>query len=148
MPDILHRLTIKAPPERVYRALTTPEGVRAWWTGDCDLATEVGGPALFRFSNGRVTEARVETLEPSVRVEWTVVSAFMPGWIGTRISFELIPDEGGTTIAFFHRGFAEDDKWFALTTTGWGYYLVSLQQLLERGKGAPAPNVDFARMIA
>jgi uncharacterized protein YndB with AHSA1/START domain len=26
MPDIMHLLRIKAPPEQVYRALTTPEG--------------------------------------------------------------------------------------------------------------------------
>ena len=30
---------------------------------------------------------------------------------------------------------------------GWAYYLVSLQQYLEKGAGAPHPDVDFARVI-
>jgi hypothetical protein len=33
------------------------------------------------------------------------------------------------------------------TTTGWAYYLVSLQQYLETGEGAPNPDVRFDRMI-
>jgi len=33
-----------------------------------------------------------------------------------------------------------------MTTTGWGFYLVSLQQYLETGTGAPHPDIDFARV--
>jgi hypothetical protein len=31
--------------------------------------------------------------------------------------------------------------------TGWAYYLVSLQQYLETGLGAPQPDIDFARIV-
>jgi len=30
--DILHRVGIKAPLDKVYQALATPEGIAAWWT--------------------------------------------------------------------------------------------------------------------
>jgi uncharacterized protein YndB with AHSA1/START domain len=39
MPDIMHLVKINASPERVYQALTTPEGIRNWWTRDADLYT-------------------------------------------------------------------------------------------------------------
>jgi hypothetical protein len=33
MPNILHRLTIDAPPERVHQLAATREGIQRWWTG-------------------------------------------------------------------------------------------------------------------
>ena len=33
MPDILHRISIDAPQERVYDLIATTEGVARWWTG-------------------------------------------------------------------------------------------------------------------
>lgn len=38
-----HSLILDAPPATVYAALTTPEGLRGWWTEDCDVATVPGG---------------------------------------------------------------------------------------------------------
>ncbi len=32
---------IEANPVAVYAALTTPEGLRGWWTQDCDVAPVV-----------------------------------------------------------------------------------------------------------
>ena len=52
MPDILHRLTIHAPPERVFEALTTAEGIRNWWTRDADLDARIGGAGEFCFYGG------------------------------------------------------------------------------------------------
>jgi len=34
MVDILHRVGITATPDKVYEALTTVEGLAAWWTTD------------------------------------------------------------------------------------------------------------------
>ena len=33
MPDILHRISIDAPQERVHDLIATTEGVARWWTG-------------------------------------------------------------------------------------------------------------------
>ena len=33
MPNILHRLSIDAPPERVHELAATREGIQRWWTG-------------------------------------------------------------------------------------------------------------------
>ena len=146
MPDILHLISIGAPREAVYGALTTPEGVRAWWTRDADLAPGVGGTGNFRFYGGKLaTQVRVAELEPPVRVVWTTTSSFRPEWMGTTIVFDLRASEDGTVLAFAHRGFAEPDDIYAMTTTGWAYYLVSLQQYVETGDGAP--DVDFTRML-
>jgi uncharacterized protein YndB with AHSA1/START domain len=151
MPDILHLLKIAAPPGRVYQALTTSEGIRNWWTRDADLATTVGGEGEFRFSSygeGYTTKVAVAELMPPIRVFWNVTSSFRPEWNGTTIAFDLSPDASGTVIRFAHRGFPQADDACAVCTTGWGYYLVSLQQYLETGQGAPSPDIDFARVVS
>jgi hypothetical protein len=53
----------------------------------------------------------------------------------------------GHDASFAQRDFAEANEDYALVNMGWAYFLVSLQQYLERGKGAPHPDVDFTRMI-
>jgi uncharacterized protein YndB with AHSA1/START domain len=32
MADIVQELIVKAPPDRVFRAMGTPEGLAQWWT--------------------------------------------------------------------------------------------------------------------
>ncbi len=150
MPEIMHLLKINVPAERVYQALTTSDGIRQWWTRDADLEDRVGGNGEFRFSypGGKyVTKVKVAELAPSVRVCWQTTSSFRPAWLGTTVTFTLRPDSNGTALLFSHSGWTHADDEYALCTTGWGYYLVSLQQYLQTGKGAPSPDVDFARVL-
>lgn len=131
MADIMHLITIEAPAPRVYEALTTAEGVRAWWTPDADLDSTVGGFGTFRFHEGAdVTKVQIEDLEPPLRVRWKAVESFRPEWAGTTIGFDLRADEDRTVLSFAHRGFVEADAVYALTTTGWGVYLSRLQEYL------------------
>jgi uncharacterized protein YndB with AHSA1/START domain len=149
MPDILHLITIHATPERVYQALTTEEAIRNWWTRDAVLEAKIGGTGEFGFNDHRVvTKIRVDELKPPVRVGWTTTSSSSPGgWDGTTITFDLRAEGSDTALAFAHRGFAQANEGYARVTTGWAYFLVSLQQYLETGTGAPHPDVDFARVI-
>ena len=43
-------VAIFAPASKVYAALTTPEGLKGWWTGTCEVRTGVGAKSAFRFS--------------------------------------------------------------------------------------------------
>jgi uncharacterized protein YndB with AHSA1/START domain len=149
MPDIMHLIKIHASAERVYQALTTAEGIRNWWTRAAVLDSRVGGTGVFRFYEGKgVTTVRIDELEPAARVGWTTISANAPGgWNGTTITFDLRADGGDTVLSFAHRGFAEASEGYALVTTGWAYYLVSLQQYLETGKGSPQQEKDFAIVV-
>jgi uncharacterized protein YndB with AHSA1/START domain len=150
MPDIMHLIKIHAPAERVYQALTTAAGIHGWWTRDADLDSGIGGTGEFRFYGGKgVTRVRIEALEPPARVRWKTIAANAPGgWEGTTIAFDLREEGEDTILSFAHRGFAEAGEGYALVNTGWAYYLVSLQQYLETGRGAPQQEKDFARVLA
>lgn len=150
MPDIMHLVKINASPERVYQAITTSEGIRNWWTREAYLDETIGGEGEFRFGSygsTHITRVRVAELVRPLHVGWKTTASFRPEWVDTTIAFDLREDPGGTVVLFAHRGFQHADDVYALCTTGWGYYLVSLQQYLQTGKGAPSPDIDFARVL-
>jgi uncharacterized protein YndB with AHSA1/START domain len=141
MPDIMHLLKIKTSPERVYQELTTAEGIRHWWTRDAILDTKIGGTGEFGFYDHRfVISVNVQELKPAARVAWKITSSGQPAFADTTVSFDLRADGHDTLLAFAHRGFKQADDGYAGATTRWGYYLVSLKQYLEAGKGSPNPD--------
>lgn len=144
MADIFHYLRIKASPERVYEVLTTPEGVRGWWTRQAELDAEVGGTGVFRFGQ-REKVMRIDRLEPGRRVSWTPTRSDAPGgWVGTTIDFDLEQDGEDTIVRFSQRGYAKADDGFAIVNTGWAWYLMGIKALVETGRGAPHPDTAFA----
>jgi uncharacterized protein YndB with AHSA1/START domain len=139
MPDIMHLLKIHASPEQIYPALTTAEGIRAWWTRDATLESKVGSTAEFGFHQRKVvTRVRIAELTPPTRVKWTTLASNAPGgWSGTTITFELRAEGSDTVLLFAQRGYPRADEGYARVTTGWGVYLHSLQSYIETGTGAP-----------
>jgi uncharacterized protein YndB with AHSA1/START domain len=138
MVDILHRIGVTSSPEDVYAALTTVDGLASWWTQDTEGDGAVGGVLRFRFEPGGfdmlVLEAR-----PTELVRWEVVDG-PEEWIGTQIRFELKEEDGYTIVLFSHRGWREPVEFMHHCSTKWATFLMSLKQLVETGKGEPAPN--------
>ncbi|MTD16432.1 SRPBCC domain-containing protein [Nakamurella sp. YIM 132087] len=139
MPDILHRIYAPTPPDEVFRVLSTVEGLAAWWTEETTGAPgEVGGTIEFRFPKGGF-DMTVDALEPGRAVRWTVVDG-PEEWVGTGITFDLRPEDDGTTVMFVHRGWREPVDFMYHCSTKWGMFLMSLKSLLETGSGQPAPH--------
>src|SRR5438309_8007999 len=59
--DLLHRIGIAAPAERIYRAITTEEGIKGWWTTDVKMDTQAGGKAMFGFENHSLLQHHLGT---------------------------------------------------------------------------------------
>ncbi len=138
--DILHRVEVNAPATKTYDALTTREGLAAWWTNDTKGNTgSVDGVIRFRFGELGGFDMRVVSLEPAKRVTWQVQSG-PPEWVGTKVSFELVEKAGNTTILFKHQGWKEPVEFMHHCSTKWATYMMSLKALVETGKGAAYPN--------
>ena len=139
MVDILHRIGVEGSgPEEVYGALTTVEGLAAWWTDDTTGSSEVGGVLRFRFPNGGFDMEVVE-LRPAERVTWRVVDG-PAEWIGTTVDWRLRRDGDWTIVLFTHAGWAEPVEFMHHCSTKWATFLMSLKSLVETGAGAPAPK--------
>lgn len=141
MADILHMVPIEAPPGAVYRALTTADGLRSWWTRDAEAESSEGSEARFRFEGGEMEmRFRVDRLQEGESVGWSVLEPAPPEWNGTRVTFELTPSEGGTNLLFGHRDWASSEGSLPAISYNWSYYLTSLKQYLEEGEGFPHPG--------
>lgn len=147
MPDILHRISVDAPPRRVHDLIASTDGVARWWTG-CPVAGDHATGSSISVYFGRtdrpaaVMEVVSDTPE---QVEWRVIDG-PDAWIDTRITFVLRPGgHGGTTLLFTHAGWKEASEFMSGCGTNWGSYLTSLKTGAESGKFAAYPAGEISR---
>ncbi|MCL4811846.1 MAG: SRPBCC domain-containing protein [Vicinamibacteraceae bacterium] len=138
MADILHRVGIKSSVEETYNALTTCEGLAAWWTRDTQGEGTVGDPLRFRFGAAGFDMKVLELNAPS-RVLWQVVDG-PDEWIGTRVSWELAHEGEYAIVLFRHEGWKAPVEFMHHCSTKWAIFLMSLKSFVETGTGAPYPN--------
>ena len=138
---------IAARPSIVFEAMTTSEGVAAWFGPDelpvvgAQMDARVGGAyrVHFRTLDGRDHEACGEFLElvPPRRIvmSWNWAVGGVPDERGrtSRVEVELRPIEDGTELTFTHAGLWDEasEKSHA---SGWSGALEKLVRVLERGR--------------
>jgi uncharacterized protein YndB with AHSA1/START domain len=139
MVDIQHRVGATAAPAKVYEALTTRDGLAAWWTTDTKGDGAVGNTLEFRFGEAGGFDMKVVDQRPDKRVEW-VVTEGPEEWIGTHVRFDLKQEGDYTIVLFAHEGWAAPGEFMSHCSTRWATYLLSMKQLVETGTGAPHPQ--------
>lgn len=139
MPDIKHLLVINTPASEVYKALTETAGLKGWWTDGASARPELGSTAVFDFGDKFHNEMRILELDPDKKVSWLCEEGDKE-WIGTSLIFSLKEDDGRTTVTFEHNGWKESTDFFASCNYNWGWYLTSLKDYCEKGKGRPFPQ--------
>jgi uncharacterized protein YndB with AHSA1/START domain len=136
MADINHLLYIDAPPQKVYQALTTQEGLASWWTDETKARPEIDSIAEFKFGDRFHNKMRITKLEADKLVQWECLLGHQE-WVGTFLSFKLEGVESGTNLRFCHGNWQEITDFFASCNYNWGYYLSSLNKYCESGQGFP-----------
>ena len=161
MPNIHQQLIIEAPVEKVYQALTTQDGLIAWWTPGVTAKTEVNSIARFPFGKGYHKEMKIVDLKPNELVKWHCLQGD-PEWIGTTLSFQMEagdsqellrvhPEMQGqveqmskkdkaTLLSFHHDDWKAYTPMFAECSYTWGRFLRGLKLFCETGKGLPWPG--------
>lgn len=144
MVDIIHRIGIKAPLSKVYAALSTIEGVAGWWTRETSGESKPGGGVKVRFRSPSgdekgYMEFDVVKLAPNREISWRCTSG-PTEWIGTDVTFALAQEGEQTLILFGHRNWREPVDFMAHCSMKWATFLLSLRDLVETGKGKPAPE--------
>src|SRR5579859_7630624 len=138
MAEMHHEITIEAPPEKIFEALTTEKGFKAWWTPDCQAKPTVGSVATFGFFKRAVVfKMKIAELTPGKTVRWRCDGDWEE-WIGTTLRFDLEPGrKGGTLLRFNHAGWATTRGVYAECNTSWGALMVHIKNYAEGGKPDP-----------
>ncbi len=144
MIDIIHRVGIKAPLSKVYATVSTVEGVAGWWTKETTGVSKPGGTIDFQFSSPsgeRIGSIAMEMigLDRDKAVHWRC-KAGPEEWIGTDVIFKLAPGEDYTIVHFGHRNWREAVEFTEHCSMKWAFFMLSLKEPGETGKGRPSPD--------
>jgi uncharacterized protein YndB with AHSA1/START domain len=139
-PDRIERtVELAHPPARVWAALTTAEGLSAWFGDEATIDLRPGGAARMRWTEeGFTAEMRVERVEePNVfGFTWPVYGLPDDDPRRTYVEFTLEPAGAGTRLTVTETGFAQlpEDvyrKAFDGNTEGWAKELGDLAGYLD-----------------
>jgi uncharacterized protein YndB with AHSA1/START domain len=147
MANILHRLTIDAPPQRVHQLAATKEGIQRWWTGRPVAGDDsAGGRLSVYFGDPTKPAAVLEVVERSTaEVAWRCIDG-PSDWIDTRITFVVKPRaDGGTTLLFSHKSWKEENEFMNGCSSNWAGYLMSLKSGAEGRGFMPYPEGEISR---
>jgi len=138
-PDRIERtVEVAHPPGKVWAALTTAEGLGAWFGDEATIDLRPGGSARMRFSSGFTVDMRVERVEePAVfGFTWQIYGLPEDDPRRTYVEFTLEPTGAGTRLRVVETGFAQlpEDAYRAAydgNTKGWASELGELADYLD-----------------
>ena len=133
-----HRIRVHATPERVYQALTSKDGLKAWFTPHVDGDVQEGSEAKMFFSGKEPFRWKFSQFKPQTHVHWDCLEG--PGAAaGTSVTYILRGENNGqTVIECDHDGWPENHEALATCNTLWGVLMDRLKAFAESGKPNPA----------
>ena len=137
MADIRQQFVVKAPPERVFALVGTPEGLQHWWTKTSSGESRTGAEYILGFGPGYEWRGKVTRFEPGSFFEIAMTKADQD-WAATRISFELDSiNDGRTLVSFAHTGWPNENEHWKISCYCWAMYLRILRRYAEYGEEVP-----------
>lgn len=138
MSSINHDIAIKANSATVYKALTTVEGLRAWFTSQTTGSGKVGTNWELEFTDQPSFNWHILAADDLRRVVWKCLEG--PGnAAGTEVEFTLKSESDQQTIlTISHRGWTKDDPKFERCVEIWRTLMNHLQRYCEEGIAEPA----------
>ncbi len=135
-----HSTLIRADPMQVYLAITTCDGLDAWFTSGASVNAHPGGEIHFCWVDWGPNH--ISTEDGGTVIEATSGSCFVFEWhpdlpvYATTVEINLTPTDGGTIISLNEFGFDDTPSGIAALSNcaaGWGEALTLLKFYLELG---------------
>ncbi len=148
IPDEIRReMRFTLPIQRVWKAISTPEGLSHWFSDRVEMDPQPGGEINFDWEEYGKVQGKVEALEPPHRFtfRWGAHGSSRTGPFtsenSTLVTFFLEEDAQGTRLIVHETGFAgletdlQEDAWRE-NDRGWTVELGELQEYLSTLEGA------------
>src|SRR5260370_35959623 len=109
-PDRIERtVEVAHPPEKVWAALTTAEGLSAWFGDEATIDLRPGGAARMSWASGHTADMRVERVEEprGFGITWQIEGLPADDPRRTYVEFTLEPAGAGTRLTVAETRFAQ-----------------------------------------
>lgn len=131
---------IHAPPEEVWKILTTSDGLKQWFPLDATVEPRVGGTVWLSWGPGCEGKAPIHIWEPPRRMGWTESygedESGKP--IKVTVDFHVEGRDGVTVVRIVQSGFsaaAEWDEMYDAIKDGWTYFIFNLGYYFLKHRG-------------
>jgi uncharacterized protein YndB with AHSA1/START domain len=128
--DIFHDFVIRAIPEDVFEAVSSPRGLDRWWTKRSSGVSTEGSQYNLWFDPEHDWRAKVTRCVPGSEFELEIVRADRD-WMGTRVGFQMTAVGEETHVRFHHLGWPEANRHYRISNYCWAMYLRLLKRYLE-----------------
>ena len=134
--SVSHQYFIRAPPGRVFRAISDPAGLTRWLADYAEMPRRRGGTYTLGWRDGPKHTGRILRFVPgkSVTFEWAWPGIDLKG---TRLRLAVQPKRGGSLLRVEHSGFPRSLRWVDLyggAEWGWTYFAMNLKSILETAR--------------
>lgn len=133
---IYHDLTINAPIEKVFAAVSEPEHLVNWWPLKCTGKPEIGAEYNFYFTPEYDWYGKVNEIIPNQRFFVKMTKSDLD-WDGTLLGFEMTERNGKTYLRFTHLDWPECNAHYRIASFCWAMLLKGLKDYLEKGTILP-----------
>ena len=135
---VIQKITIKAPAQRVFEALTNPEQRKEWWgredrfqTTHVESDLRIGGKWRMSgtgFGRPFAVQGEYRTIEPPHVLAFTWLPDWQENSTETLVRFELTERDGLTTVRLTHSGLTPQG---VQAHEGWPHLLARLRGYVE-----------------
>ncbi|HEY0755642.1 MAG TPA: hypothetical protein VGD98_16915 [Ktedonobacteraceae bacterium] len=140
--DYHSNLTANVYPREAFEKISR---VSEWWSKDfTGESQKLNDVFTVRFSSGDMYKAKISEMQPDTTITWEFIDTYQgwvkdhTEWVGTKIIWEVIPQNDGVEVKMTHSGLVPALECFNQCTKGWNYLtLESLFKFLNEGKGLP-----------
>jgi len=138
MDAINHEIKIDATPEIVFKALSTRNGIKSWFTSTVEGTGAVGSEWKLHFKDKLEFHWKILASDTNKHVAWNCLQG--PGHsVGTSVVFDISPLENDRTLLVVsHLNWPSKDENFRKCNTLWGMIIYHLKQYSETHVANPA----------
>jgi len=127
--------TINASADRVFRAISTENGLDNWWTKTSQANPKLDATYTLDFGPGYIWKAAVTKFEENKAFELQMTDAHSD-WLKTKVGLILNEEQGKniTEVNFYHTGWPENNEHYRISCYCWAMYLRILKRFIEFGE--------------
>jgi uncharacterized protein YndB with AHSA1/START domain len=144
-PPQTHEIEIDAPPESVWKAISSGEGLTRWYAEEARVEPREGGENWISWGEGQEVANQNLKWEPGKRL--TVGKPgheTATGWGAIVVDFEIETRGGRTVLKLVQSGLPAGPDWDGMddgTDVGWEMFLFALKFYLEHHAGKPRRTI-------